>query len=69
MAVFIAICISLPSWVIKALEKMLKAFLWSGMDIVQGSKCLLAWKRVQRPRHLGGLGILDLSLFSSVLWL
>jgi hypothetical protein len=45
MAVYIAICIGFPPWVIKALEKILKAFLWSGMDVVQGGKCLLSWKR------------------------
>jgi hypothetical protein len=38
-----------------------------GYDEVQGGKCLLAWKKVQRPLGLGGLGILDLRLFGSAL--
>lgn len=35
--------------VIKVLEKIFKAFLWTGID-------------VQQPMHLGGLGVLDLQL-------
>jgi hypothetical protein len=42
MVVYISICMGLPPWVIKALEKIMKAFLWTGFDIVQGGKCLLA---------------------------
>jgi hypothetical protein len=30
--------------------------------VVNGGKCLVAWGRVQRPLHLGGLGVLDLRL-------
>jgi hypothetical protein len=32
-----------------------------------GGKFLLAWKKVQRPLLLGGLGVLDLKLFRSAL--
>jgi hypothetical protein len=67
MVVYISICMGLPPWVIKALEKIMKAFLWTGFDVVQGGKCLLAWKKVQRPLHLGGFGILDLKLFGNAL--
>jgi hypothetical protein len=69
MAVYISICMGLPPWVIKALEKIFKALLWTGTEVVQGSKCLLAWKKVQWLRHLGGLGVLYLKLFGSALCL
>jgi hypothetical protein len=32
----------LPPWFIKAIEKIMKAFLWAGPNEVQGGKCLLA---------------------------
>jgi hypothetical protein len=37
------------------------------MDMVRQVKCLLAWKRVQRPPKLGGLGGLDLNLLGIAL--
>jgi hypothetical protein len=53
----------------KAFEKIAKAFLWPGSDVVQAEKCLVAWGRVQRPLHLGGLGILDLQRMGTTLHL
>jgi hypothetical protein len=52
----------------------MRAFLWSETEVVQGGKCVVAWCRVQRPLHLGGLGIKDikrlgLSLQMRWLWL
>jgi hypothetical protein len=43
------------------------AFLWTGTYMVQRGKCLVAWKRVQHPLCLGGLGVLDLKLFGTTL--
>jgi hypothetical protein len=67
VAIFTSISVGLPPWVHKALLKIMKAFLWSGSDVVQGDKCLVAWGGVQRPLDLGGLGILDLKLFGLAL--
>jgi hypothetical protein len=36
----------LSTWLRKAFEKVMKEFLWSGSDEVQGGKCLVAWSRV-----------------------
>jgi hypothetical protein len=33
------------------------AFLWTGSDMVQRGKCLVAWDRVQRPLHLRSWGL------------
>jgi hypothetical protein len=63
----LAINLGLPPWFLKALEKIMKGFLWSGTDSVQGGKCLVAWGCVQRPLELGGLGILDPKLFGQAL--
>jgi hypothetical protein len=43
------------------------AFLWTGPDMVQRGKCLVAWDWVQRPLHLGGLGVLDVKLLDIAL--
>jgi hypothetical protein len=52
--VYMSISIELPPWLLKCLIKLIKSFLWSGIDEVQGGKCLVAWSRVQRPTHRGG---------------
>jgi hypothetical protein len=67
MLIYTSICLGLPGWVHKAITKIIKAFLWTGTDVVQSGKCLLAWDCVQRPKELGGLGILDLRCMSIVL--
>lgn len=57
--IHIAINLKLDPWAIKALEKIMKAFLWSGTEVVSSGKCSVAWAYVQRPLQLGGLGVLD----------
>jgi hypothetical protein len=59
---YLAISLGIPKWVIKALTKIMQAFLWSASDIVQGGKCLVGWDQVQRLRELRGLGIKNLNL-------
>jgi hypothetical protein len=56
-----------PPWMYKALKKIMVAFLWTGPDMVQRGKCLVAWDWVQRPLHLGGLGVLDVKLLDIAL--
>jgi hypothetical protein len=46
MAIYTAICIGLRPWVIKALEKIVKAFLWAGTD-VEKSPASKALRRAQ----------------------
>jgi hypothetical protein len=64
---YTSIGLGLPGWVQKALEKIMKAFLWTGTDTIQAGKCLVVWSSIQQPLHHGGLGILDLKLFSTAL--
>jgi hypothetical protein len=53
--IYVSISIHLRPWVHKALQKIFK---WTGTDAVSGGRCLVAWGSVQRPLHLGGLGVL-----------
>jgi hypothetical protein len=62
MSVYTSISIELPLWLLKALTKIMKAFLWSETDQVQGGKSLVAWCSVPRLIQLRGLGITDLKL-------
>jgi hypothetical protein len=65
--IYTSICMGLPAWMHKGLIKIAKTFLWSGSETVQAGKCLLAWDKVQRPLHLGGLGVLDMEKMGTAL--
>jgi hypothetical protein len=41
--IYIAMSHELPSWLLKAFVKIFKAFLWTGMEVVHGGKCLVMW--------------------------
>ncbi|KAJ9536013.1 hypothetical protein OSB04_un000819 [Centaurea solstitialis] len=61
MAIFV-----FPSSVLHDLEVLLRAFLWSQGESVQG-KCRLAWDVVCRPIHCGGLGFKNLAVWNRAL--
>jgi hypothetical protein len=46
---------------------MRRKFLWAGGENISGGKCKVNWKRVCRPKDLGGLGVMDLQRFTSAL--
>jgi hypothetical protein len=54
--VYTSICLSLPPWLHKALQRIMTAFLWMGTIVLQAGKCLVSWKRVQRPCSWEGWG-------------
>ena len=55
---------SVPKWVIKAIDKIRRAFLWKGRKEINGGSCLVAWEKVARHINLGGLGIPNLHVWS-----
>jgi hypothetical protein len=65
--IYTSIRLGLLPWLHKALQRIMTAFLWMRTEVVQGGKCLVAWKRVQCPLQLGGLGVLDLKLLGIAL--
>jgi hypothetical protein len=44
---YTAISVELPPWLIKGMNKLMKGFLWSGTEVVQKGKSLVAWSKVQ----------------------
>lgn len=54
-------------WTLKKLDKIRRSFLWKGSENANGVHCLVQWTKVQRPKQLGGLGVLDLELFGKAL--
>jgi hypothetical protein len=58
--IYSAIALDLPMWAVKAIDKLLKGFLWKGRKEVNGGHCLLAWPKVAQPKEMGGLGLFDI---------
>ena len=52
-----SIDICLSPWAINVINKLRRAFIWAGTDVVAGGKCKVAWPLVTRPCDLGRLGI------------
>lgn len=52
--------LDIPKWVIKAINKIRRAFLWNGRANVNGGHCVVAWDKVYRSIELGRLGIHNL---------
>jgi hypothetical protein len=54
--VYTIISIGLPGWLLKALQKIVRAFLWGGTETIQSGKCLVHGSKAIAPRRLGGDG-------------
>jgi hypothetical protein len=62
MLIYLVMALDLPSWALKAIEKIRRGFLWKGREDERGGHCLIAWPKVARPPNLGWLGISNLQI-------
>lgn len=67
MLIYFLTVFSLKKWALKKIDKLRRSFLWKGTESANGGHCLINWKKVLLPKQMGGLGLLDLNLFSRAL--
>ena len=65
--IYVLTATDLLKWVIKAIDKKWRGFLWKGHQQANGGNCLVAWEKVQRSLEYGGLGIHNLELLARAL--
>ena len=66
-AVFSITSLIVPQGTLHNINKIERAFLWSGSDKTTGAKCKVNWDMVCRPTIYGGLGILNTDKFARAL--
>jgi len=52
--------LKIPPQVVKQIDIYRKHCLWSKGDITRKGTCLIAWAIACKPKHQGGLGIIDI---------
>jgi hypothetical protein len=67
ISMHISMEISVVPWAIKAVETLIRGFLWCGTKVASGGCCLVAWVNVTCPTHFGGLGLPYLRTFGMAL--
>lgn len=61
IAIFHLLSLDPPPWVLKAIDKIRRAFLWKGSEEVVGGNCPVKWEVVCSPKDFGGLGVASLA--------
>lgn len=60
-------CLKLPVWVIKEIDRIRRHFLWHGATQERKKLNLANWELVCKPKKLGGLGVMDLTVFNNAM--
>jgi hypothetical protein len=65
--IHISIAVVVLPWILQAVDKIRRSFIWTSTESASGGRCTVAWDRVTRPTALGRLGVLDLTTMGYVL--
>jgi hypothetical protein len=65
--IYQAMAIDLPRWMLKAIDKIERNYLWRGRKEAMSGHCLVAWSTVTKSKEMGGLGITDLKTLGKAL--
>jgi mannosylglycoprotein endo-beta-mannosidase len=60
-------CLKLPVWVIKDIDRIRRHFLWHGVTQQKKKLNLANWEIICKPKKLGGLGVMDLTVFNNAM--
>ena len=66
-AIYYLTPLAIPPGTIKSINKLERAILWSAKDTTTGAKCKVNWDKVYCPKKFGGLGVLHMGKFATVL--
>jgi hypothetical protein len=55
MLVHTSIVVKVDPWIIRAVDRLRRGFIWTGSDFTSGDQCMVAWRSVARPVELGSL--------------
>jgi hypothetical protein len=58
--IHVSIAVEVSLWIYHEIDRLHRAFVWTGSDTVKGGQSKVTWLWVA-PLELGGLGILDLT--------
>jgi hypothetical protein len=56
----------IKKWAFKKMDKIRRSFLWKGTGGCSGGHCLVRWDHVKRPKQVGGLVSLILSVLAEL---
>jgi hypothetical protein len=65
--IHVSILTCLSPWATERIDKIRRAFLWTGKETAGGGHYRLAWQTVCSPTNYGGLGMIDLRPFGFAL--
>ena len=57
----------LPRFVIQKIDKIQRSFVWRGFEECKSGHCRVQWSSICRPKQFGGLGVINLKVFSRIL--
>ena len=67
MPIHAMLAFELPAKTIKAINKIIRGFLWCGKAEANGGNCAVAWPAVCTPMWAGGLGVPDIQWMNTAM--